>query len=436
MEDEFLKYIKEYSLFSKENKLLVAVSGGADSITLIHLLYNNSFTFDVAHCNFGLRGKESDKDENFVRKLAKKYGVQFYSKKFDAKIEFKNKKESIQMIARDLRYNWFEKTRRLIKADFILTAHQKDDDIETFFFNLIRGTGIRGLLGIPRINNRIIRPLLFSHKKDIVEYINLHALRFREDSSNKSKKYLRNKIRHNLIPVIMTINSGFTKTFIKEKKIFEGFYQIFQEELEKVRETIIIKHNNYIEIPLNKLKKLNPLNIYLYDLLLPFGFSQTEEIISAISGESGKQFYSKTHRIVIDRETLIISPNISKQESSYTINKDCKNIKEPISLEFKVTNQIQITSSDNIANLDFDKLQFPLILRTWKKGDKFMPLGMNRNKKLSDFFIDNKISIIQKESIWILFSNNEVVWIIGHRIDNRFKISQETKKMYIASLLP
>ena len=435
VKDKFVNYIKDNNLFSRKNRLLVAVSGGIDSIALIHLLYINSYKFDIAHCNFQLRGSDSDKDANFVEALAKKYNVSFYSKKFNVKSFSDEHKLSIQMAARDLRYQWLEETRRYINAKFILTGHHRDDDIETFFINLIRGTGIQGMLGIKKKYNKIIRPLLFSNREEIERYVNAEKIRFREDKSNKSNKYLRNKIRNQLTPIILSMNPSFPKTFIKERLILQQIYKVYRIKVAESLENIIRNHKTHITIDIKPLKELNPLNIYLYELLSPYGFSCVNDIEHALFGHSGKQFFSHTHCLTIDRERIIISAINNIKEVTYSIAQDCQKITEPIVLRFGINKLTSINENNKIAHFDYNKLIFPLTLRKWEIGDKFMPLGMHNYKKLSDFFIDEKISLIEKKEIWILCSGDDIIWVVGKRIDNRYKISQKTKKMYIATLL-
>ena len=436
MKDRFLTYILEYHLFNQKDKLIVGISGGADSITLAHLLINSGNTVEFAHCNFKLRGDDADADALFVQKLAERNNVKCHIKCFDTNTYAKQHKISIQMAARDLRYAWFETLRIERNAKYIAIAHHLNDDVETFFINLIRGTGIKGLLGINKSRNKIVRPLLFAKRKEIDNYIIEHQLKFREDQSNESTKYLRNKIRHQLLPLIKEMNPNITETIAKESNTLSGVFQIYHQEMEKIRENLLIEKENYYKIELDALRTLNPIQPYLYELLKPFGFSTITDIVTTLGEQSGQQFFSNTHRIVIDRKYMLISLlNDSTVVRSVAINMNDKEIQIPIHMAFYIQDIGSINKMQDTAQLDYDKLIFPLSLRRWEKGDKFIPLGMQSFKKLSDFFIDQKFSLIQKEQVWILCSEENVVWIVGHRIDERYKVSTQTKKMYIAHLL-
>ena len=434
MEVKLEKYIRDKQLFEKNDKLLLAISGGADSVALAYLLKQLEYNFTLAHCNFGLRNKESEKDEVFVKELAKKLGVKCFTKSFETqKFAIKNK-ISIQMTARDLRYEWFEILRKEKGCDFVLTAHHRDDNMETFFINLLRGTGIKGMLGIDRIKEKIIRPLLFANKDEIYYFLKKNKIKFREDSSNKDTKYLRNKIRLQLLPLLKEINPSFNETLTKEKNYLSSVSAIYFTEIEKQKKKILKQKENYFTISKVELKKLNPLETYLYEFLKPFGFSNIEDIACTISKQSGKQFFSSTHRITIDRKELIIQAIRQNEKVEILIEKVDNECFYPLHLEFSISDNLEIKKDKGIAMLDFNKLKFPLVLRKWGKGDFFTPFGMKGKKKLSDFFIDNKISIPEKEQIWILCSANEIVWIVGYRISEKFKITEPSKKAYIVQL--
>ena len=435
MKNKLEKYIIKNKLFDKNNKLLVAVSGGADSIVLAYLLNQLGYNFIIAHCNFKLRGNESDNDELFVKEFAKNIGVKYYTKSFNPQEFAINNKISLQMAARDLRYAWFEKIRKERRCNFIVTGHHQDDSIETFFINLLRGTGIKGMLGINNINGRIIRPLLFASKLEILEFSNKTKIEFREDTSNKDVKYIRNKIRHELIPFLNEINPSFQTTIEKEKDYLSLVSELYFREIEVKRKRILKKRGEFFLISKSDLKELNPLKAYLYEFLKPFGFSNIDNIISAIPKQSGKKFYSYSHRIIIDRSDLIIQKITNNEQKNYIIQRNDKKLFMPLCLSFKVTDKIEIKKDKEIAMLDFDKLNFPLVLRKWNKGDHFVPLGIKGKKKISDFFIDKKISIPNKENIWLLCSGKEIVWVINYRISDNFKITETSKKMYIVQLL-
>ena len=339
------------------------------------------------------------------------------------------------MAARELRYNWFEKIREENSFDYILTAHHKDDEIETFLINLIRGTGIRGMLGIKARRAKIIRPLLFSTKKEIHHFLQENNYDFIEDRSNTDEKYIRNKIRLKLISFFNDLNPAFSSTLAKEMSYLNEVIEVFDAEIEKKKVELLKKEKEGFSVSIKDLMQLNPLQTYLYEMLNPFGFSEANNIAKALQAQSGKQFYSTTHRIIIDRERLFILPKKEKKYSSIQIDKSENEVFSPIHLRFNFSEDLTIHNDINFAILDYEKLHFPLELRKWEKGDFFLPLGMKGKKKLSDFFVDNKTSIHDKEQKWVLCSAGDIIWVVGMRIDERYKISDKTKKAYIVQLL-
>lgn len=439
---EFDTYIKKEKLFSKTDKILLTVSGGIDSIVLCELFHQAGLKFGIAHCNFQLRGEESDTDELFVEELAEKFGAQFHSVSFDTSAFAKKNKLSIQVSARQLRYQWFEEIRAQFDYKFIATAHHQDDSIETFFINLIRGTGISGLHGILPKQNNIIRPLLFTGKDQIEVFAKKNKLEHREDSSNASDKYVRNKIRHKLIPLLKELNPNIHTTIANEIQRLSDTEKVYNKEIENKRSKIITEDSNGIRISIKELKKLNPIEPYLFEFLYPLGFNSAtvDEIIESLNGQSGKHFFSSTHRLIKDRDFLFIDTSIKtqvsgqKKESHHSIKKNQKSlVTDELNLNLKSigkTANYKLQTTNTSANIDFDKLDFPLEVRKWKKGDTFFPLGMKGKKKLSDFFIDKKISISEKENTWLLTSKNQIVWVIGLRLDDRFKVTDKTKKIY------
>lgn len=437
MKNRFLTYISDNQLFNKKDKLIVGISGGVDSVVLAHLLINSGHIVEFAHCNFKLRGEDADADALFVQELAAQHNIACHVKCFDTYSYAKQHKISIQMAARDLRYAWFEQLRKERNAQYIVIAHHLNDDVETFFINLIRGTGIKGLLGINKSNNKIVRPLLFAKREEIEGYIKDHQLKYRIDKSNESTQYVRNKIRHELIPLIKKMNPNITETIAKERNILSGVFQIYQNEVEQIKKGLLTEKEQYYQIELKALSKLNPIQPYLYELLKPFGFSVVDPIVEALDGQSGKQFFSDSHRVIIDRKYMLISSLAQEGEvlSSVLIQRNDRELNVPIHMEFSTQDVLSINNLKHIAQLDYDKLIFPLRLRRWKQGDRFVPLGMKAFKKLSDYFIDQKLSLMQKEQLWLLCSEEDIVWIVGDRIDERYKVSAQTKKMYIAHLL-
>ena len=430
-----LKYINENELPKNDSKILLAISGGIDSICLAHLLIELEYKVEFAHCNFKLRGKESDDDVLFVKNLALSYNVPFHYLSFDTK-EYSNKhKISIQMAARELRYKWFRNLRKEISADYIAVAHNLDDRIETFFINIIKGTGIRGAISMRSKNNFIIRPIMFASRDEIISYAKKNKLKYREDSSNISEKYLRNKIRHKIIPLLREMNPSIDKTIDNEISILEDTFSIYNDSIESVFKKIVVNTNNGYKILQAELLKLNPLKAYVYEFFQRFGFTDFDAITSSIGKESGVQFFSKSHKLLIDREYVIVEKISKENFSEAIIKKDFNAISIPINLSFQILEERVSDFSNYSACFDYDKLKFPLKIRTWKDGDRFIPLGMKQYKKVSDFFIDIKLDVFSKEKTFLLCSDDKIIWIVGHRIDDSFRITTKTKKTYIANLL-
>ncbi len=440
MVERFIKYIESNQLFSPNDTLLVGVSGGIDSVVLIDLLNRAGMAFAVAHCNFQLRGAESDRDERFVRELSESYGILCFCKNFDTK-EYANENGiSIEMAARDLRYDWFEEVRKAHHFDWIVVAHHRDDQIETFFLNLARGTGISGLTGMKVVNGKVVRPLLFGSRKEIENYAAAHKLQFREDSSNALTDFQRNKIRKMVVPLMEELNPSFRESMDETIGHLRETSAIYFQAVERVKELAVrIKPNGETEILLAELRLLNPLSTYLFELLRPFHFNGevVEEMVKALDGQTGKQFFSPSHRAVLDREVIIISILSDGASARYYLEETLSGIDVPVKLSIstqKRTSSFKLYTSPRIASLDMDLLQFPLILRKWQKGDYFQPLGMQGMKKLSDFFVDEKFSLPQKEECWILANGEEIVWIVGVRVDDRYKITPETKNILVLKL--
>lgn len=438
MNELLLNFSIEKKLFSKNDRLLVAVSGGVDSRVLMHILSELSFDIGIAHCNFQLRGQESDMDEQFVALLAKEYEVPFYSARFST-AEFANEHGlSIQMAARQLRYEWFEKVRFDENYNYIAIAHNLNDTVETFFINLIRGTSIRGLTGMPVKNGYVVRPLMFAKRNEIVQYAKSNQLDFREDSSNAETKYLRNKIRHGLLPVLNEINRNFYLNIISTMERLDETSAIYQEKIQEYKKHLLINDGDTLNVNINELLSTPAPATVLYEILHPFNFSNklTSEILSNINGEAGSVFYSSTHRVVRDRDKLLIALHEGVNNEIFYIPKEINLVESPFQVtlkEFEASGFI-IPKQKNIASVDLQLLEFPLLLRKWHKGDSFQPFGMNGFKKLSDFFIDNKISLIEKEKVWIVESNGKIVWVVGYRIDNRFRITESTSKVLTMSI--
>jgi tRNA(Ile)-lysidine synthase len=432
----FLTYIEKQKLIAPKHTVLLAVSGGIDSVVMVDLFHKAGLKFAIAHCNFQLRNTESNEDEQFVKALAHKYNVAFHVIKFKTEEIAKKNKASIQVTARELRYQWFEKIRTEHKYATIVTAHHLNDSIETFLINFTRGTGISGLHGILPKQGNIIRPLLFATKQEIENYAKKHKLSFREDSSNASDKYTRNKIRHHIVPILKEINPSFENAAEKAIQFLIDTETIYKNEIENKRASIVITNQNTTTLSIKALKALTPLNAYLYEFLKPFDFNSTtvEEIANALDNESGKQFLSPTHRLIKDRDVLLIEKSVKDESQTleYTIKKNQKIIvfnNQQLEFKIKPADKAKLSNNPSEAFIDFEKLEFPLTIRKWKQGDSFYPLGMKGKKKLSDFFIDKKLSLYQKENTWLLTSGNKIVWIIGLRLDDRFKFTEKTSKI-------
>lgn len=430
----FVNFIRENRLLEEGVNTLLTVSGGMDSVVMCELFYQAAYNFGIAHCNFKLRGKESDGDAQFVKELADKYKVPFFYMEFDTNQIAIERGISTQMAARDLRYEWFEKIRTENNYQKIATGHHQDDQFETFFINLLRGTGISGLHGIRAMQGNLIRPLLFATRKEIAVFIEKSQLTYREDSSNASDKYLRNKIRHHLLPVLGDIDANFLNTFDANMKRFSEAEEIYTSQINQTRKRLLLKNQDEYSISIRELEKLQPISTYLFELIREFGFSfqTTEDIIKSLSNGSGSQFFSDTHRLLKDRTQLMIRALKKETEKAFLISDSTKKIEKPICLNlssFDKNSTFEFSTEKHVASLDQGKLTFPLSIRKWKEGDYFYPLGSNFKKKLSDYFIDQKFSLFEKEDSWLLCSGNDIIWIIGHQIDNRFKITSKTKKI-------
>lgn len=440
MLNKFTEYIKNKKLFNKNDKILLTVSGGIDSVVMLDLFIKSGLSFGIAHCNFNLRGEESNLDEKLVKQLAQKNNIEIHTISFKTEEYAKSNGISIEMAARDLRYEWFEKIRQKFDYSYIATAHHKNDVIETFILNISRGTGIKGLCSIQPKVNKIIRPLLFAFRKEIEEYCTTNKLQYREDASNATLKYKRNIIRHKILPELINLNPNINNTLIDDIAIFNDVEKIYKNSIEEKKERILTKKDAEILININELKKLNPLKTYLYEFLKPYNFQpkNVTDIIKSLDNISGKQFFSSSHYLIKDRNFLIISEidiNDDKNKN-FTINKETTNITSPIALNITIVDNNSVIDlselkNENFAFLDYDLLTFPLHIRKWGNGDYFYPIGMKKRKKLSDFFIDKKFSIIDKKNTWLLCSGDDIVWVIGKRIDNRFKMTDKTKKIFV-----
>ena len=434
------EFILKHQLFKPEDKILVALSGGIDSMVLFHLLYHAGFKVSIAHCNFGLRGNESDEDEAFVKRIAEEIKVPYFTEFFQTSEYAKAHKQSIQMAARELRYVWLEQIRDECNYRYIAIAHNMDDNVETLLINLSRGTGMKGLAGIPVKSGSIIRPLLFARREDIVRYARKNLIEYREDSSNTSTKYRRNFIRHKIVPLFRELNPAFNTAASQLIENMTLVKNMYYREMERIGKDAVQISPLETRIRIEALRNNEYSGLFFNEFLSVLGFSSKiiGQIIRAFNSEPGKIFYSPTHRLLKDREFFILTSRDSGIEPKYYIDEDTPEISLPINMQFELHDNDEgfiIPNDPAIACLDYHQMHFPLILRKWQKGDYFQPLGMEGLKKLSDFFIDNKLSLVEKENTWILASGNRIVWVVGLRIDERFKITEKTTKVWVARLV-
>lgn len=424
------KHITTNLAFLNEAKLLIAISGGLDSVVLTHLFNKLNLKISLAHCNFNLRGNESNTDEAFVLELAKTLDLQVFTQGFETEIYAETNKLSIQMAARELRYNWFNVLAAKHEFDYILTAHHADDNLETILINLSRGTGLDGLTGIPETNSNIVRPLLKFTREVLENFAKAENIKWREDSSNTSTKYLRNKLRHDVIPVLKEINPQLLQNINNTVKNLNDTADIVEESVDAVLKRAINKiDENEIIYNISAFIKLNNPKAYLYEVFKNYGFTAWNDVEHLLKAQTGKQLFSNTHRLLKDRDTLILTKRILdiKQDkiSITTLNKVETN---QGTLVFNEVETFSKTLKNEIF-IDAKTLNFPLIVRHWEKGDYFCPSGMKGKKKLSKFFKDEKLSLHDKEKCLLLCTNKDIVWVINHRADERFKVTNKTNKI-------
>ncbi|MDR7210000.1 tRNA lysidine(34) synthetase TilS [Flavobacterium piscis] len=416
--------------YLEQKKLFLAVSGGLDSMVLLHLFQQLEFEIAVLHCNFQLRGLESFGDRDFIQSYCEKNSIPVYITQFDTKAFAKDYKLSTQVAARELRYSWFYELLETHKFDYILTAHHADDNLETFIINLSRGTGLEGLIGIPEQNDKIIRPLLPFSRDEILKYAKENNIEWREDSSNASNKYLRNKIRHDLVPILKEINPDFLKAFQKTQSYLQESNEMAEDASIMIYQQVAKEEGNEIHFDLEQLKRLPNYKSYLYQWLNEFGFLAWNDIYDLTDSQSGKQVLSSQFRLIKNRTTLILSPVLDADPNEeYKIEENAAEVNFPLKLKLSAVDEITIDSNTTIF-VDAEKIRFPMILRKWKEGDTFHPFGMEgKSKKVSKLFKDEKLSLIEKENTWILCSDNQIVWVVGIRQDERFKIEKISNKI-------
>jgi tRNA(Ile)-lysidine synthase len=434
MQKRVKKFVADNLLLTENSNVIVGLSGGADSVALLYILHSLGYRCIAAHCNFHLRGDESDRDENFARTLTAEMDIPFFHIDFETKAFAEKNKLSIEMAARQLRYEWFEQLRINHGAEAIAVAHHLDDSIETLLMNLVRGTGLKGLTGIPCRNEFVVRPLLCLSREDIMAYLMQYNLSCVEDSTNASTEYTRNKFRHEVLPLLESINPSIRKTLYQTIERFtgtEGFYmhsirELEKKLIEKQADRVLIDKNGLLDHPHHK--------TILFELLQPYGFNATvvNNIVSCLTGDPGHVFTSAGYQLLIDRSKLILVPLEKKTDLLYEIPLDVRLITEPVELEisqFQIYDEFVVSKERHKVQFDASLITFPLVLRRWQSGDSFVPFGMKNKKKVSDFFIDEKLTRFEKESCWLLTSANEIMWIVGYRTDNRFRINGQTTEI-------
>lgn len=431
---ELKKHIDLKFPFIKGKKILLGISGGIDSMALAYLFKELGFNLTLAHVNFKLRGNDSDEDESFVTQWSQENNIPLFKISFDTNSVAKERKVSVEMAARDLRYNWFEKLLEDYNFDFIAVAHHLNDNIETVLMNLSRGTGISGLTGMADVNGNIIRPMLQFPRYKIEEFAADVGLDWREDLSNSDTIYKRNKIRHELVPVFEKLNPSFLESFNKTISNLKQTELIQNEYLDNVNYDFWNQQDELIEIDIVKLKEIVAFETVLREKLKPYGFTNIEDVLNSFDLESGKEFFSSTHRIVKDRTKLILEEIREKSEDVFYINGKTVELIYPIHIQFKAVDEFEAISNNLIAQIDRSKLKFPLKLRKWKEGDFFHPQGMKGKKKLSKYFKDEKYSLVDKENQWLLVSDDKIVWVVGKRLDERFKVSKHTDSIVLVEV--
>jgi tRNA(Ile)-lysidine synthase len=433
--ERFQEYVNRQNLFTRQDKILLTVSGGVDSMVLMSLCVNSGYNVGVAHCNFSLRGQESDEDEIMVQETARRYGIECYNKRFDTQGEMERTGESMEMAARRLRYEWFYELCDKYNYTVIAIAHHIDDSIETFFINMLRGTGLRGLTGISNRIGRVVRPLMFATRKEILDYALHKHITFREDSSNRSTKYLRNKIRLGLIPRLKEINPRFAFMMNQNVARLTATQQFIDSAIDNIFERAARIEGDVCTIEVDKIVDVRTRSFVIYEILSSrFGFKGdvVDTLCKALDNDSaGRRFYSRSHVAYIDRGNIVVTRIEEQDPCEIMVNKGqqrayCGNSV----LYFEVCDVDSLPTynvADNIALLDAEKVTYPLTLRRWSDGDSFTPYGMNGSKKVSDYLIDRKVSMAEKSRQFVLLSDGEIAWLVGRRIAHQFRITDKTE---------
>ena len=437
MLQKFKQHLHQNFPFLEDSKLLIAISGGIDSVVLAHLCSQLNLNFSLCHCNFNLRGQESDDDEAFVTSLAKSLKTLVYTTSFETEKYATKNKVSIQVAARDLRYTWFYKLLAANQYDYVLTAHNTNDNLETFIINLTRGSGLEGFTGIPPVNQKSVRPLLAFSRDDITLFAIKNGIVWREDRSNASIKYVRNKVRHKVIPILKELNPHVLESFQNTIEYLNESQSIINDAVKNITANVVSYKNDVLKISCKEIDKLSNKKAYLYQLLQGYGFTAWNDIVDLISAQPGKQIFSNTHRLLKDRNFLILT-TINKSQSikgPILIDQKVSEITNPIKLTIQNTDDYTSKNKEQII-IDKDLVNYPLSLKKWHHGDAMYPTGMTGSKKISQLFKDNKLSLLDKEKIWILAdAKDHIIWVIGLRQDRRYLANKTSKNRLKISYL-
>lgn len=438
MLSRFLEYSMQEKLFVSGGRLLLAVSGGIDSMVMAWLFRESGTEHSIAHCNFSLRGAESDGDEEFVESWASMNNLPFFSTRFDTLGYAASRKISVQMAARELRYDWFRSLLQHEGFDSVAVAHNLNDNVETFIINLLRGTGLTGLTGMKQHNGDVIRPLLFASRDEITAFASENKIGYREDSSNIQIKYTRNRIRHTVMPEMEKVNPGMLGAITDTMRHLASSSEIVEVYISKLAGELFRTDGEDAEVEIKSLLSLTPVAPHIYELFRRYGISpkQTEEVMALLRSETGRYMFTSTHRLLNDRGKIIITPRNDQVPEEYCFNSIDEMRISGLFSEMRLTGPSDeaIAASPLIASLDLDLVTFPVTVRPWKPGDRFMPLGMKKMKKISDFLIDLKVPVSEKEKVLLLVSETGVIWVMGYRIDDRYRITHQTARILVLTL--
>lgn len=438
MLEQFLNHIQVNQLFPRDARVLLAVSGGLDSVVMAALFREAGFSFGIAHVNFQLRGEESQGDEAFVKALAGTLGVPCYVTHFDTQALADEHKLSIQMMARELRYAWFESLMKQEGYAHLATAHQQQDSVETVLMHWMHGMSLDGLTGIPVKQGAVIRPLLFASRDAIRAYALRHQLSWREDSSNASADYTRNFLRLEILPRLRQLNPSLDDTVTRGMHKLKGELALAHRGLQQWEQAFVTRTPDRLSIRKDGLSDPETATGVLYQCIRSYGFhfDVCASVIAALHGQSGKRFLSTTHQLVIDRDVLLVTEHTDHWHEVIIGEQTGDAVLGPWQLTMEVLPDVQRSADPFDATLDLDLLRFPLTWRRWRAGDFFYPLGMNHRKKVSDFLVDNKVPLTDKDAVTVLESDGEIIWVAGYRIDNRFRITPQTRRVVRFSLAP